>query len=29
MQNTKDTFPGCVVLSTSKVYILKIVGPEG
>ncbi|XP_076231714.1 uncharacterized protein LOC143177580 isoform X2 [Calliopsis andreniformis] len=29
MQNTKDTFPGCLVLSTSKVYILKIDGLEG
>ncbi|KAK9299456.1 hypothetical protein QLX08_007486 [Tetragonisca angustula] len=29
MQNMKDTFPGCLILSTSKVYVLKIVGPEG
>ncbi|XP_029051044.2 serine/threonine-protein kinase 11-interacting protein isoform X1 [Osmia bicornis bicornis] len=29
MQNTKDTFPGCLVLSTSKVYVLKIDGFEG
>lgn len=29
MQNTKETFPGCLVLSTFKVYVLKIVGVEG
>ncbi|XP_043786381.1 serine/threonine-protein kinase 11-interacting protein isoform X2 [Apis laboriosa] len=29
MQNTKETFPGCLVLSTFKVYVLKIVGIEG
>ncbi|XP_076173870.1 uncharacterized protein LOC143149906 isoform X2 [Ptiloglossa arizonensis] len=29
MHNAKDTFPGCLVLSTSKVYILKIDGLEG
>ncbi|KAF3423402.1 hypothetical protein E2986_01729 [Frieseomelitta varia] len=29
MQNMKDTFSGCLILSTSKVYVLKIVGPEG
>ncbi|XP_076762138.1 uncharacterized protein LOC143430051 isoform X1 [Xylocopa sonorina] len=29
MQNARETFPGCLVLSTSKVYILKIDGVEG
>ncbi|XP_015179281.1 PREDICTED: serine/threonine-protein kinase 11-interacting protein isoform X2 [Polistes dominula] len=29
MQGQKEIFPGCLVLSTSKVYILKIDGPEG
>lgn len=29
MHNMKDTFPGCLVLSTSKVYVLKIDGFEG
>ncbi|XP_031832146.1 uncharacterized protein LOC116426790 isoform X2 [Nomia melanderi] len=29
MQNAVNTFPGCLVLSTSKVYILKIDGLEG
>ncbi|KAI4488204.1 hypothetical protein M0804_005052 [Polistes exclamans] len=29
MHNLKEVFPGCLVLSTSKVYILKIDGPEG
>ncbi|XP_017891214.1 serine/threonine-protein kinase 11-interacting protein isoform X2 [Ceratina calcarata] len=29
MQNSEDTFPGCLILSTSKVYVLKIDGPEG
>ncbi|XP_051160698.1 serine/threonine-protein kinase 11-interacting protein isoform X2 [Leptopilina boulardi] len=26
---SSKTFPGCLVLSTSKIYILKIFGPEG
>ncbi|CAK9800788.1 Serine/threonine-protein kinase 11-interacting protein [Anthophora quadrimaculata] len=29
MQNMNDTFPGCLVLSTSRVYVLKISGSEG
>nr|XP_033339293.1 serine/threonine-protein kinase 11-interacting protein [Megalopta genalis]XP_033339294.1 serine/threonine-protein kinase 11-interacting protein [Megalopta genalis]XP_033339295.1 serine/threonine-protein kinase 11-interacting protein [Megalopta genalis]XP_033339296.1 serine/threonine-protein kinase 11-interacting protein [Megalopta genalis] len=29
MQNAKDPFPGCLVLSTSKVYVLQIDGSEG
>ena len=29
MPNTNSTFPGCLVLSTSKVYVLKIDGLEG
>ncbi|XP_053986719.1 serine/threonine-protein kinase 11-interacting protein isoform X1 [Hylaeus volcanicus] len=29
MCNAKDTFPGCLVLSTSKVYVLRIDGLEG
>ncbi|XP_078051499.1 uncharacterized protein LOC144477636 [Augochlora pura] len=29
MQNAKDPFPGCFVLSTSKVYVLQIDGIEG
>ncbi|XP_046828648.1 uncharacterized protein LOC124428534 isoform X1 [Vespa crabro] len=29
MHSLKEVFPGCLVLSTSKVYILKIDGPEG
>ncbi|XP_020279249.1 serine/threonine-protein kinase 11-interacting protein isoform X2 [Pseudomyrmex gracilis] len=29
MNSTQETFPGCLVLSTSKVYVLRIDGPEG
>lgn len=29
MHSLKEVFPGCLVLSTSKIYILKINGPEG
>ncbi|KAI4491331.1 hypothetical protein M0802_010264 [Mischocyttarus mexicanus] len=29
MPSSKEVFPGCLVLSTSKVYVLKIDGPEG
>ncbi|XP_032680725.1 serine/threonine-protein kinase 11-interacting protein isoform X2 [Odontomachus brunneus] len=29
MHSMQETFPGCLVLSTSKVYILRINGPEG
>ncbi|XP_011346025.1 serine/threonine-protein kinase 11-interacting protein isoform X2 [Ooceraea biroi] len=29
MQSMQETFPGCLVLSTSKVYVLRIDGPEG
>ncbi|KAK2581126.1 hypothetical protein KPH14_007940 [Odynerus spinipes] len=29
MHNLKEVFPGCLVLSTSKVYILRISGSEG
>ncbi|CAL1678329.1 unnamed protein product [Lasius platythorax] len=29
MQSMQETFSGCLVLSTSKVYILRIDGPEG
>lgn len=29
LHSVKDTFPGCLVLSTSKVYVLRIDGPEG
>ncbi|XP_044002674.1 serine/threonine-protein kinase 11-interacting protein isoform X2 [Aphidius gifuensis] len=29
MQNQTRTFPGCIVLSTLKMYVLKIIGQEG
>ncbi|XP_071648462.1 serine/threonine-protein kinase 11-interacting protein isoform X2 [Temnothorax longispinosus] len=29
MHSMQETFPGCLVLSTSKVYVLRIDGPEG
>lgn len=29
MQNQFTTFRGCIVLSTLKIYVLKIIGPEG
>lgn len=29
MNTMQETFPGCLVLSTSKVYVLRIDGPEG
>lgn len=29
LQNQSKIFPGCLVWSTSKIYVLRIVGPEG
>ncbi|XP_012283278.1 serine/threonine-protein kinase 11-interacting protein isoform X2 [Orussus abietinus] len=29
MPTQPEVFPGCLVLSTSKVYVLRIIGPEG
>lgn len=29
MPSAQEVFPGCLILSTSKAYVLKIDGPEG
>ncbi|XP_015584680.1 serine/threonine-protein kinase 11-interacting protein isoform X4 [Cephus cinctus] len=29
MKNMAGSFPGCLVMSTSKIYVLRITGPEG